>query len=67
MLGQYGGMVDDRAMLWAVDDVHGNELSAEGQHVQLSTKRLVLLKHLNREKECVCGGGGGLGRSCQLS
>ena len=45
-------MVDDRAMLRVIDDIHGNELGAEGQHIQLGSKGLVLLKHLN-------GGGGG--------
>ena len=51
MLGKDGGMVDDGAMLWTVDDVHGNELGAEGHHIQLSSKGLVLLKHLNRDTQ----------------
>ena len=46
-------MVDDGAMLWTVDDVHGNELGAEGHHIQLSSKGLILLKHLNRDTQSV--------------
>ena len=47
VLGQDGGVIDDGAMFRIVDDIHGNELGTEGQHIQLSTKGLVLLKHLN--------------------
>ena len=49
MPGQDGGVVDDGAVLRVVDDVHGNELGTEGHHIELSTKGLVLLKHLNGE------------------
>jgi hypothetical protein len=51
VFGQDGGVVDDGAMLWTVDDIHGNELGTEGQHIQLGSKGLVLLKHLNRTRE----------------
>ena len=33
VLGQDGGVVDDGAMLGTVDDIHGNELGAEGHHI----------------------------------
>ena len=42
-------MVDDGAMLWMTDDLHGNELSAERQHVQLRVEGLVLLQHLRQD------------------
>ena len=46
MLGQDGGMVNDGAMFGTVDDIHGDKLRAEREYIELSTKRLVFLKHL---------------------
>ena len=46
MQGQDGGVVDDGAVLRVVDDVHGDELGAEGHYVEVSTHRLVGLHHL---------------------
>ena len=43
MPGEDGGVVDDGAVLGVVDDVHGDELGAEGQDVQVGLDRLVLL------------------------
>lgn len=39
-------MVDDGAMLWAVNDIHGDELCAEGEHVELGSHRLVSFCYL---------------------
>lgn len=39
-------MVDDGAMSWVVDNLHRNELGAEGQDVELRTCSLVLSHHL---------------------
>lgn len=39
-------MVDDGAEPRAADDVHGDELRAEGEHVQLGPHRSVGLGHL---------------------
>lgn len=33
MPGEDGRVIDDGAMLWAVDDIHGDELRAERKHV----------------------------------
>lgn len=46
MLGQDGGVVDDRAMLGMVDDLVGDELTAERHHVQVGFDGAVLLQHL---------------------
>lgn len=46
MQGQDGGVVDDGAVLGVVDDVHGDELGAEGHDVELGAHRLVGLHHL---------------------
>lgn len=46
MQRQDGGVVDYGAMLGVVDDVHGDELRAEGHDVELSTHSLVGLHHL---------------------
>lgn len=46
MAGQQGRVVDDGAMLWLVDDFHGDELGAEGQNVELSTRGVILRHHL---------------------
>ena len=43
-------MVDDGAILRVVDNIHGDELSTEWHHVEVSFNGLVLLQHL-REKE----------------
>ena len=53
MPGQDGGVVDDGAVLGVVDDVHGNELGAEGQDIQVRLNRLVLLQNLC-VYVCVC-------------
>ena len=39
-------MVDDGAVLGVVDHLHGDELGAEGQDVQLGAHGLVLVHHL---------------------
>ncbi len=54
MSGQDGGMVDDGAVLWVVDDLIGDELRAERHHVQVRLDGPVLLQDLE-------GGGGGGG------
>lgn len=41
-----GGVVDDGAVLWVVDDVHGDKLGAEGHDVKFSTHRFVGLHYL---------------------
>lgn len=41
-----GGVVDDGAVLGTVDDLHGDELRAEGQDVELGPHRPVLVHHL---------------------
>ena len=46
MQGQDGRVVDDGAVLGVVDDVHGDELGAEGHDVKLGAHRLVGLHHL---------------------
>lgn len=51
--GQYGGMIDDGAMLGVVDDVHWNKLTAEWHHIQVSLKRHVLLQHLNQQRRYI--------------
>ena len=38
-------------MLGLVDNIHGNELGAEGQHIQVRSKGLVGLKHLNGQRD----------------
>ncbi len=53
MPGQYGGMIDDGAMLGVVDDVHWNKLTAEWHHIQVSLKRHVLLQHLNQQRRYI--------------
>lgn len=39
-------MVDDGAVLRAVDDIHGDVLCAEGKDIELSPHRPVGLRHL---------------------
>lgn len=46
MQRQDGGVVDDGAVLGVIDDVHGDELGAEGHDVELGTHRLVGIHHL---------------------
>lgn len=43
---QDGGVVDDGAVLGVVDDIHRNELGAEGHDIELGADRLVGLHHL---------------------
>jgi len=43
---QQGGVVDDGAVLGPVNDLHGDELGAEGQDVELGASGLVLSHHL---------------------
>ncbi len=49
MLGEDGGVVDDGAVFGVVYHIHGNELGAEWQHIQIRFKRLVLLQDLQRK------------------
>lgn len=42
MPGEQTWVVDDGAMTGSIDDLHGDELAAEWQHVELSTQSLVL-------------------------
>lgn len=44
--GQQGGVVDDGAVLGVVDDLHGDELGAERQDVELGAGGCVLSHHL---------------------
>ena len=46
MARQQGWVVNDRAMFRVVNDLHGDELGAEGQDVELCTDSLVLSHHL---------------------
>lgn len=46
MARQQGGVVDDGAVFGVVDDLHGDELGAEGQDIELSTCGFVLGHHL---------------------
>ncbi len=46
MARQQGGVVDYGAMFWVVDDLHGNELGAEGQYVEFGARVEVLSQHL---------------------
>ena len=46
MSGQDGGMVDNGAVLGVVDDIHWNELGAEGKHIQIHLRRHILLQDL---------------------
>lgn len=43
--GQQGGVVDDGAVLRVVDHLHGDELGAEGQDVELGARGGVLSHH----------------------
>lgn len=43
---QDGRVVNDGAVLGVIDDVHGDELGAEGHHVELGSHRLVSTHHL---------------------
>lgn len=46
MARQQGGVVDDGAVFGMVDDLHGDELGAEGQDIELGTSGLILSHHL---------------------
>lgn len=46
MARQQRGVVDDGAVLRLIDDLHGNELRAERQDVELSSSPRVLVHHL---------------------
>ena len=48
MSWQQRGVVDDGAVLGVVDNLHGDELGAEGQHVELGARGLVLGHHLRQ-------------------
>lgn len=41
-------MVDDGTMPRGIDDLHGYELAAEGQHIELCTQSLVFGYHLGQ-------------------
>lgn len=43
---QDGRVVNDGAVLRVVDDIHGDELGAEGHHVELGPHRLIRIHHL---------------------
>ena len=43
---EQGGVVDDSLVLRQVNDLVGDELGAEGQHVEVDVQRLVLLQDL---------------------
>lgn len=46
MARQQGGVVDDGAVLGVINDLHGDELGAEGQDVELGARGGVLSHHL---------------------
>ena len=46
-------MVDNGAMLRMVDNLHGNELGAEWQDVQLRIERLVLVQNVRQDRALV--------------
>lgn len=46
MARQQRGVVDDGAVFGVVDDLHGDELGAEGQDVELCTRCFVLGHHI---------------------
>lgn len=46
MQGQDGWVVDDGAVLGVINDVHGDELGAEGHDVELGIHCLVGIHHL---------------------
>lgn len=43
---QDGRVVNDGAVLRVIDDIHGDELGAEGHHVEFGSHRLVSIHHL---------------------
>lgn len=48
MPGEQTRVVDDGAMAGGIDDLHGDELAAEGQDVELSTQSLVFCHHVRQ-------------------
>ena len=46
MSGKNGGMVDDGAMLWMVDDIHGNELGTERKNIQFCIDGHIRIQNL---------------------
>ena len=46
MPGKNGRVIDDGTVLWAVNDIHGDELRAERKHVELGAHGSVGLCHL---------------------
>lgn len=46
MQRQDGRVVDDGAVLGVIDDVHGDELGAEGHDIELGAHSLVRIHHL---------------------
>lgn len=48
MPGEQARVVDDGAIAGGTDDLHGDELAAEGQDVELGTQGLVLRHHVGQ-------------------
>lgn len=48
MAGEQTWVVDDGAMAGGTDDLHGDELAAEGQDVEFSTQSLVFCHHIRQ-------------------
>lgn len=48
MPGKQTRVVDDGAMAGGIDDLHGDELAAEGQDVELGTQSLVFCHHIRQ-------------------
>lgn len=48
MPGEQTRVVDDGAMVGGIDDLHRDELAAEGQDVELGTQSLVLRHHIRK-------------------
>ena len=46
MPGEQTRVVDNGAMAGGIDDLHGDELAAEGQDIELSTQSLVYCHHV---------------------
>lgn len=46
MPGEQTRVVDNGAMAGGIDDLHGDELAAEGQDIELSTQSLVFCHHV---------------------
>lgn len=46
MAWQQGGMIDDGAMFGVINDLHRDELGAEGQNIEFCSSSFVLIHHL---------------------